>query len=180
LNEHETCATPDRPGRRLDSGLYDVHGARLFGYALLILADRAAAEDAVQQVFSSMLESRLTRESILSPGDYLRRAVRNECYTILRRRRRGAVSAEDDGRLVEARPGQVADHDDRIAVSRLSRGCLLTTRGCPPQGLRRHDVLEIGKMLDIPANTAASRYRYALARLREMLAPADDTGSGQS
>jgi hypothetical protein len=30
--------------------LYDAHGPRLYRYALLILADRAAAEDAVQEV----------------------------------------------------------------------------------------------------------------------------------
>ena len=39
---------------------------------------------------------------------------------------------------------------------------------------------EIGTVLGIPANTAASRYRYALARLRDVLAPADDIGSRQS
>ena len=161
-------------------GLYDAHGARLFGYALLILADRAAAEDAVQQVFSSILESRLARESILSPGDYLRRAVRNECYTILRRRRHAATNPED-GRLVEARPGQAADADDRIAVSRALGQLPAEQREVVHlKAFEGMTFAEIGTVLGIPANTAASRYRYALARLRDVLAPADDIGSRQS
>lgn len=38
--------------------LYDRYGSSLYRYALMLLADSAAAEDAVQQVFASVLEYR--------------------------------------------------------------------------------------------------------------------------
>ena len=72
------------PGDRIGE-LYDRFAAGLYRYALMILADPAAAGDAVQQVFVALL--RLDR-SIESDERYLRRAVRNECYSTLRRRQR--------------------------------------------------------------------------------------------
>ena len=50
----------------------------------MILADREAASDAVQQVFTMLLRR---RGAIEQDARYLQRAVRNECYTMLRRGR---------------------------------------------------------------------------------------------
>ena len=65
--------------------LYDRFAAGLYRYALMVLADPAAASDAVQEVFAGIID-RLPR--IDDAEHYLRRAVRNECYSTLRRRRR--------------------------------------------------------------------------------------------
>ena len=56
----------DRPpddARSLVGRLYDTYGASLYRYAALLLADATAAEDVVQQVFTSILRKgpRLTR-----------------------------------------------------------------------------------------------------------------------
>jgi DNA-directed RNA polymerase specialized sigma24 family protein len=43
-------------GPRAEVGrLYDRYGAALYRYALMLLADPAAAEDAIQQVFTALL-----------------------------------------------------------------------------------------------------------------------------
>jgi DNA-directed RNA polymerase specialized sigma24 family protein len=65
--------------------LYDRFGAGLYRYAVMVLADPSAASDVVQQVFAAVIER---RPGIDDAEHYLRRAVRNECYSTLRRRRR--------------------------------------------------------------------------------------------
>src|SRR5688572_22208093 len=70
--------------------LYDQYGASLYRYALMLLADQAAAEDAIQQVFARLLARPRDMES---DEHYLRRAVRNECYSALRTRAARAADA---------------------------------------------------------------------------------------
>ena len=65
---------------------YDRYARDLYRYALMILADRDAAADTVQQVFLAVL-GRPAGE-VDDVERYLRRAVRNECYSALRSRRR--------------------------------------------------------------------------------------------
>jgi RNA polymerase sigma-70 factor (ECF subfamily) len=147
--------------------LYDAHGAALFRYALMILADRAEAEDVVQQVFVRVLRG---AHDIASPKEYLRRATRNECYSVRRRQRRQQehCGAYDD--LLEAQSAEVVDQDERVALSR-ALGAL-----SPEQRevvhLKVFEGLtfpEVGAVLDISPNTAASRYRYAIVHLRKAL-----------
>ena len=79
--------------RRADAArLYDTFGASLYRYALMVLADAAAAEDVVQQVFTAVVHG---SRSLQDPERYLRRAVRNECYTVLRQRVRTTEIAAD-------------------------------------------------------------------------------------
>jgi RNA polymerase sigma-70 factor (ECF subfamily) len=153
--------------------LYDAHGAALFRYALMILADRSEAEDVVQQVFVSAL--RVARD-IASPLEYLRRATRNECYSALRRRRREQERCVADDGLLEAQPAEAVDEGERVALSRALAA--LSPEQREVVHLKVFEGLtfpEMAALLDIPANTAASRYRYALVHLRKALGP----GPGQ-
>jgi RNA polymerase sigma-70 factor (ECF subfamily) len=142
--------------------LYDRHGAGLYRYALLILADPAAAEDVVQQVFTAVL----TGGRVIEQDErYLRRAVRNECYSTLRRRPRDSPA----GRILEPTAAG-SQPEERLALE-------AALRGLPPE---QREVLhlhvyegmtfqEIADMADVSVNTVASRYRYALQKLRETL-----------
>lgn len=167
------CAQPAHrePGtegdiRSLAGRLYDQHGAALYRYALMLLADPAAAEDAVQQVFASVLRGRL----LADPGKdvhYLRRAVRNECFSMLRRRMRREPDAMP---LLEPRAGQDDRPDERLALEQAIRGLPAEQREVVHlhvfEGLTFQ---EIAGASAASINTVASRYRYALARLREAL-----------
>jgi DNA-directed RNA polymerase specialized sigma24 family protein len=59
---------------------YDRHAAGLYRYAAMVLADPAAAADVVQQVFFAMWRTS-GATSIVDTERYLRRAVRNECFS---------------------------------------------------------------------------------------------------
>jgi RNA polymerase sigma-70 factor, ECF subfamily len=145
--------------------LYDEHGASLFRYALMLLADHSAAEDAVQQVFAAVMRQSGALENA---GHYLRRAVRNECYSTLRRRVSHPVVAEP---LLEPISVEVVSADERIALER-------AIVALPPE---QREVIHLhvfeGMTFQETAaatgesiNTVGSRYRYALEKLRSELA----------
>ena len=76
------------PTNETISALYAAHGARLYRYAVMLLADRAAAEDAVQDTFVQLARAlRRAPDAQVSFG-YLAVTLRNACYSALRRRRK--------------------------------------------------------------------------------------------
>jgi RNA polymerase sigma-70 factor (ECF subfamily) len=159
---------PEDPRERVGR-LYDAHGASLYRYAVMLLADPAAAEDAVHQVFAALLRPSAAAR-IDDATHYLRRAVRNECYSLLRRHR---SRAEDNGTAplleqIAAPEGGTAD--ERLALERALR--LLPPEQREVVHLHMFEGLtfqEIANAANESINTIASRYRYALARLRALL-----------
>jgi RNA polymerase sigma-70 factor (ECF subfamily) len=151
----------DDPGADVGR-LYDRYGASLYRYALMILADPAAAEDALQHVFTGVL---LKGRRIEQVERYLRRAVRNECYSALRWRSR---SAGDAPLLELAAPD--ARPDDRMAIETAIRVLPAEQREVLHlhvfEGRTFH---EIAELTGDSINTCASRYRYALTRLKGIL-----------
>jgi len=161
---------PDReddPGREPEklAALYDARAAGLYRYALMILADPAGAEDAVQQAFASFLDRR--GSAVLSQTDYLRACVRNECFGALRRRRRDG--GEPRAPLLEpVAPG--ADEAERVALEDALRSLPAEQREVIHMKVYEGMTFdEIARLTGVPLNTAASRYRYALAKLKEYL-----------
>ena len=162
---------PPEDPRTLVGRLYDTHGASLYRYAVMLLADAGAAEDVVQQVFAALLRNgRAIR--LDDASHYLRRAVRNECYSLLRRRR--SHGGEESGAplldevATDARTG--ASVDERIALERGLRA--LSAEQREVVHLHVFDGMTFQEIADASResiNTVASRYRYALARLRELL-----------
>ena len=146
--------------------LYDELAAGLYRYAVMLVADTAAAEDAIQQVFAALLRH---KGSIDNETHYLRRAVRNECYSMLRGRVR---RKEEPGRpLLEAVGFEGVDPAERLALEDAIRGLPAEQR----EVIHLHvfegwTFQEVAVACDESINTVASRYRYALAKLREMLA----------
>ena len=141
--------------------LYDQHGAGLYRYALMILADAAAAEDALHEVFAKLL---MQRTSISDELRYLRRAVRNECYSALRRRSRSAKRP-----LLEA-----VGPDDRAEQRLALESAICELPADQREVLHLHSFegmtfQEIAELVGESINTVASRYRYAVSKLRQML-----------
>jgi len=144
--------------------LYDAHGAALYRYALMLLADHAAAEDVVHQVFTTLLRR---SDVIDSEQNYLRRAVRNEAYSALRRVR----SREAPGRpWLEPVVAEGISPEERIALERAIRLLPVEQR----EVIHLHvfegmTLQETADAADESINTVASRYRYAIQKLRAAL-----------
>lgn len=150
--------------------LYDAHGAGLYRYALMLLADAPAAEDAVHQVFATLL--RTGRVAVVREmAGYLRAALRNECYAVLRRRRRWP-EVPDEALLETVSPESAAAADARVALQRALRALPADQR----EVVHLHvfegmTFQEVAAVTGDSINTVASRYRYALAHMRRVLAP---------
>jgi RNA polymerase sigma-70 factor (ECF subfamily) len=153
---------PPRP----DPGeLYERLGLGLHRYALMILADVAEAEDAVHQVFEALV--RRGTSGLDAPDHYLRRAVRNECLSRLRQRQ--TMAAAQTEHLLEP-AASVDNPEERLALAR--------ALGAVPPDQREVVHLkvfegltfnEIAELTSESINTVASRYRYAMVKLRAAL-----------
>ncbi len=145
--------------------LYDDHASRVFAFLANLTRSEADAADLVQEVFAKVARRPLFL--VREPRRYLLRAAHNAFVDLVRResRRRGAVEefrlagdsfwicadeSEDAERLME----ELARlPEEQRAVVHLKIWEELTFR-------------KIAGTLGIPANTAASRYRYAIDKLR--------------
>ena len=146
--------------------LYQRHGAALAAYACSFGLDHASAEDVVQQLFLKLLkEKHLVPRTPLA---YLYGATRNACLN--RRRDRGR---ETDLEPVESWFTHSGGSPDEVLSIQNA------LKELPPE--QRETVFlkvwsgmtlqEIAEATATPLNTVASRFRYALEKLRERLAP---------
>ena len=148
--------------------LYDAYGSRLYRYAVIIMADRAAAEDAVQDVFAKLAPTRAKDPTTSISFGYLSAAVRNTCYSLLRQKRIRAAAAEP---IVEpVAPGST--EEERMMIDQALRSLPAEQREVVYlkvfEGLTFQ---EIADRCEVSINTAASRYRYATETLRRVLGP---------
>lgn len=144
--------------------LYDEHGASLFRYALMLLSDHAAAEDVIQEVFASILRQSTPLDA---PTHYLRRAVRNKCYSTLRRRVTRPTLAQP---LLEPAVPEAVNAHERVALEH----ALMTLPAEQRELVHLHvfegmTFQEVAEATGESINTVASRYRYALEKLRTRL-----------
>ena len=148
----------------------DRHGAALVLFARQRVASRADAEDVVQEAFVRFWRSRHRADD---PTAYLYTCVHhcalNWQRSRERRSRREEVAARPEAEVALA--GPLGQEERREAIEAILRSLPETQREVLVMkvwgGL---SFPQIAEALRIPANTAASRYRYALAKLRERLA----------
>ena len=151
---------------------YDLYGAVLFRTAMRLLGGRADAEDAVQEVFAALVRSRDRLIRVTNVKAYLFVSLRHVAGRMYRRQQNQAATGLDETKC-PADAGIHAPVDDGETAERLWR----VVAGLPAQ---QREVLalkiqgeltfkEIGAICGISPNTAASRYRYALEKLKQMM-----------
>lgn len=157
------------PGQQEVARLYDAYGASLYRYALMILGSREAAEDAIHQVFVALLSSRTS--ALTDEERYLQRAVRNACYSALRHQKVRQAPALDDELLESA----AADGPAVTAEERMALAAAILDLPAEQREVIHLHVFEGRTFMEVAAisgeslNTIASRYRYALERMKAML-----------
>lgn len=142
--------------------LYEIHGRALFAYACAFVRDPSDAEDVVQEVFLRLLRGVATGS--LSPG-YLFRAVRNGALNDIRRRSR-EVDLDGEVQWLES-----SSDSSETALALQSALRVLPEEQREVVVMRVWGQLtfdEIAGVMDISPNTAASRYRYGLMKLKEV------------
>jgi RNA polymerase sigma-70 factor (ECF subfamily) len=152
------------------AALYDKFGQSLFRVAFAMSGSRPDAEDAVQEVFLGLVRARAKLSRVENLRAYLFTSLR---HTI--KKTAGCHKAKRAFPAIDSIPGYALG-EERSELGRSVR--LERALSELPKEQREMITLkvdgdltfaEIASLLGISANTGASRYRYALEKLRAAL-----------
>jgi RNA polymerase sigma-70 factor, ECF subfamily len=151
--------------------LYRQHGAALLLFASAIMGERGRAQDAVHQVFLKLIENgNLSRAE--DKKAYLFACIRNAVLNERKLRDRHEPLETDSAWFSPPDRDVTGEQNLRRALAAL------------PDDQREVVVLhiwgdltfsQIADLLSISSNTAASRYRYALGRLRDSMSAKENS-----
>lgn len=153
--------------------LYERHGESLFRYLAFKLGSAEDAEDVLQEVFCRLARYDLRWRLVRDPRAFVFRVARNEANRFLKRkmgRREGErmIAAGGTGAFAAA---FAAPSEPSLALL-LARVAELPGEQQEAVYLKVFDGLtfkEIASVCGVSANTAASRYRYGIGKLREAM-----------
>lgn len=155
--------------------LYDEHAPALFAFLLNLTRDEHDTRDVLQDVFVSLARKPELMRKMRQERAFLIRLSHNAAIDLMRRRgarKKHHERFEGERDYVFA---PVLDADERAFRAALSEAL----DELPPEQravvhLKLWEDLtfeQIAEILDLSPNTAASRYRYGLDKLRERLRP---------
>ena len=149
--------------------LYDAHAGALFRHGLALTRRPSEAEDLVQAVFVKLATTGAPLLAVRNPANYMHRMLRTAWLDGQRRQAvaDAAVDAAGDG---SGAPEAARDLESAIDVQRaLAMLPPLQREIVQLHLMEGFSFREAGRITGVSMFTAASRYRVALERLREVL-----------
>jgi RNA polymerase sigma-70 factor (ECF subfamily) len=172
---------------RAFESLYRRHRSSLYRYLARHTRDPEIANDLFQEVWSKVIASRARYEPRAKFSTFLYRVAHNcfidHCRRASGRADRAAVSNEDFD-LENVLPAAAADHPDARAEHAQTLACYRSALASLPADQRDAFLLyeesglsleEIGQITGVSMETAKSRLRYALAKLRAAMKPREES-----
>src|SRR5579859_1449148 len=155
--------------------LYDEHAQPLYAFLLNFTRDESDTRDLLQEIFVKLARDPGLLEDVLDERAFLIRLAHNAAIDLIRRR--GTRERTKENMAAEpVSPFAAAKDPDAQTFRAELAGALAELP--PDQRAVVHLKLwerltfeQIADALDIPQNTAASRYRYGLDKLRARLRP---------
>ena len=163
---------------RLLERLYDDHADALTGFLMDLTRDPADARDALQEVFTKLATRPDLLDGVREERSFLLRLAHNLAIDLIRRR--AARSRAHDALAEESLEIFAATSDPDEAAFRDELGKALGKLPAEQRAVVHLKLWEgltfesIANTLGIPPNTAASRYRYGVDKLRALLRPLYD------
>lgn len=153
--------------------LYGRHGENLYRYLIFRLGSAEDAEDVLQETFCRFARYALRWKLVRNPQAFVYSVARNEANRFFRRKlgRRAGEAMIMTGAATEFAAAFTAPENPILAVL-LRSADELPTEQKEVVFLKVFDGLtfkEIGSVCGVSTNTAASRYRYGIQKLREAL-----------
>jgi RNA polymerase sigma-70 factor (ECF subfamily) len=158
--------------------IYDRLGNKVHHYLTIKLGSASDAEDVLQEVFCRLVRYPLRLRFIRNAGPFVFRIARNEANRFIRQRihnrEREKVGGAGDGQVIAhslAGPDEPSRQWIGEALARISEEqreiiVLKTFEGMTFK--------QIATVCGISLNTAASRYRYGLEKMRQILGEKDE------
>jgi RNA polymerase sigma-70 factor (ECF subfamily) len=163
---------PLEPGDDAVAALYDRFGPALYRTARTLLGGSHLAEDAVQETFVGLVRARVAPTDLENAKAYLFAALRHAAAKLHARQARERSVPPNE---LPDRPGPRPPDMDRAAdLERAVRSLPADQREVIALKIDGGlTFAEVAACLGVSPNTAASRYRYALEKLRAALGEAD-------
>ncbi|HUR47693.1 MAG TPA: sigma-70 family RNA polymerase sigma factor [Candidatus Saccharimonadales bacterium] len=158
--------------------LYDEHAPALFAFLLNLTRNEADSVDLLQELFCKIAQRPTLLDGVKELRGFLIRMAHNLAIDWMRRNATRGKKHESFGAQPESVFAPSTDPDTQS----FREGLSLALGDLPPEQravvhLKLWEELTfetIAEMLEISPNTAASRYRYGLDKLRERLRPLYD------
>ena len=151
--------------------IYDILGQRLYHYVLGLLGSEPEAHDVIQELFIRLAKKCRHLLKVENMIGYLFAMARNLARDALSNRPQQTVNIDDylnvlvsDGKQPDQQEGGAEVFQALLALPFKQRE--VVNMKC----LEAMTFEEIARSLNISLNTAASRYRYAMAKLHKKLA----------
>ena len=162
------------PGSANIERLYDEHAGPLFAFLLNFTRDEADTRDLLQELFIKLAREPGLLAGVRTERAFLMRLAHNAAVDLMRRR--ATRDRAKEGLAAEIMPfAPVDDPDEQVFRQELAAALgELPGEQRAVVHLKLWEGLtfeEIASVLEIPPNTAASRYRYGLDKLRGRLRP---------
>lgn len=151
--------------------LFDLTSHRLVRFATALTRHQHDAEDAVQTALVRLAGEPQLLAKVQCPWAYLLRMVRNEALAMARRKQRCSTSPNLADLVTLCRVDEAEREESHRAVWSALR--TLPQEQAEVVVLKIWEELtfaQIGQILEISPNTAASRYQYAMTKLAARLA----------
>jgi RNA polymerase sigma-70 factor (ECF subfamily) len=163
--------------------LYARHKGPLYRYLLRQVRNAGAAADLFQEVWSRLVATRSRYEARAKFATYLFHIAHNCTIDFFRRDRKMRHTARSDDADSTSPEPEVPEYQrpDRVAEFVEQQSALLAALGALPQEQREAFLLheetgltieEIARVTDVGLETAKSRLRYAIRKLKKSLLPA--------
>jgi RNA polymerase sigma-70 factor (ECF subfamily) len=158
--------------------VYERHGAALFAFVLNFTRNEPDTRDLLQEIFRRLAAHPNPLKGVRQERPFLLRLAHNLAVDTIRRRAARERTAETMAAEVTEVFAPTDDPDEqafRIELAEALAKLPPDQRAVVHLKLWEELTLEqIAETLGIPANTAASRYRYGLDKLRSKLRPLYD------
>ncbi len=154
------------------AAIYDAYRAPVYHLLLVRLGEKEQAEDILVEVFLALVERGRHVTSIRNLRAYLLKIARNKAARVQRRR---GDNANNPATLPAVAETPIERKLDAIAVhDALAQLPAEQAEVVVLKIWHEMTFAQIGEVLDISPNTAASRYRYGLEKLRQILGESND------
>jgi RNA polymerase sigma-70 factor (ECF subfamily) len=158
--------------------LYDDHAGSLFAFLLNLLRSEADTFDVLQELFLKLGRRPALLRGARDERAFLLRLAHNAAIDLIRCQKTRQRNYDQLARESLALFAESADPDEQVFREKLAEALgVLPADQRVVVHLKLWEKLTfdaIAEILEIPLNTAASRYRYGLDKLRERLRPIYD------
>jgi RNA polymerase sigma-70 factor (ECF subfamily) len=155
--------------------LYDEHAQSLYAFLLNFTRDQADTRDLLQEIFVKLAREPNLLDGVRDERAFFIRLAHNAAIDLIRRRGTRERTKENFAAEIISPFAPTNDPDEKTFRAELSEALAeLPEEQRAVVHLKLWGELtfeKIAAVLEIPPNTAASRYRYALDKLRGRLRP---------